>query len=200
MSSIKGAGAFADFERELHRRLMEVDREVVAEAIVAADIDAPKVVIGGVEHSRVLRSAQTYMTAAGPVKVERTLFKDRSDPRNRSVSVADLQLGILEGTWTPLAAQQAVYVVAQMTPQKGEELLERMGNMTPSKSSLDRLPKRISERWEERREEFEELVRDQGVIPSGTVTVAVSLDGVLAPFDATGVVEKRAAAAAELLQ
>jgi hypothetical protein len=31
-----------------------------------------------------------------------------------------------------------------MTPQRAEELFERVGNMTPSKSSLDRLPKALN--------------------------------------------------------
>jgi hypothetical protein len=39
-------------------------------------------------------------------------------------------------------------VVTQMTPQKAENLFARVGNMDPSKSSLDRLPKALGERWE----------------------------------------------------
>ena len=39
-----------------------------------------------------------------------------------------------------------------MTPLKAEELFERVeGGMQPSKSSLDRLPKLVSERWESER-------------------------------------------------
>ncbi len=37
-----------------------------------------------------------------------------------------------------------------------DELFTRMGNMSPSRSSLDRLPKQLSERWEEQRAAFEE--------------------------------------------
>jgi hypothetical protein len=70
-----------------------------------------------------------------------------------------------------------------MTPQKAEELFERVGGMAPSKSSLDRLPKLISERWELDREAHEAALRDALIIPEGTVSVAVSLDGVLAPID-----------------
>ena len=45
--------------------------------------------------------------------------------------------------------------------------------MSPSKSSLDRLPKLLSSRWEEHRAEFEEVLR--AAIRAAT-TVAVSLD------------------------
>ena len=53
----------------------------------------------------------------------------------------ELRAGIVEGHWTLLAARQASRVVAQMTPSEGEALLRELGNMAPSKSSLDRLPK-----------------------------------------------------------
>ena len=59
---------------------------------------------------------------------------------------------VVEGFWTPRAAEQAAWVVTQMTPQKSEDLFERVGNMTPSKSSLDRLPKATGDRWEAARE------------------------------------------------
>ena len=51
-----------------------------------------------------------------------------------------------------LAARQAAFVVAHLTPQEGEDLFRELGNMNPSKSSLDRLPKQLSERWEAERE------------------------------------------------
>ena len=56
----------------------------------------------------------------------------------------ELRAGIIEGAWTPLAAKQATWVVAHLTPKEGEELFDLLGNMTPSKSTLDRLPKALS--------------------------------------------------------
>jgi hypothetical protein len=49
------------------------------------------------------------------------------------------------------AAEQAGWVVTQMTPQKAEDLFGRVGNMDPSKSNLDRLPKALGERREAER-------------------------------------------------
>ena len=126
------------------------------------------------------------MTSFGPVGVYRTLYKDRDDPLERAVAMMELRVGIMGGFWTPEAAKQAVWVVAQMTPGLGEELFQRVGNMTPSKSSLDRLPKHISERWEEDRRALEQQLRSTLVVPQDAVSVALSLDGVLVPMkDAT---------------
>lgn len=198
MNGKTGPRAFAEFERDLHERLMEVERDVIKAEMQKFDTDADAVVIEGKVYRRVLRAAQTYLTGAGEVVAERNLFKDRGDEEGRCVSPMELQLGIVGDFWTPRAAQQALWVVTQMTPKKSAELFERVGNMTPSKSSIDRLPKLIAEKWEAERGEFEKALRDGLEIPEGAVSIAVSLDGVLAPIDGgNSPTQVRAEAAAE---
>jgi hypothetical protein len=183
--------SFADFEKELHAKVMEYEREMIAEEMARADIDAGAIVVEGATYRRVLRCEAMYFTGAGPVHVERTLYKDRTDEAGRAISPMELRLGVVEGRWTPLAAQQAAWVVAQMTPQLAEELFARIGNMTPSKSTLDRLPTALDARWEEERVHFEKALRDADVIPQHATTAAVSLDGVLAPMKDGGAAQKR---------
>jgi hypothetical protein len=81
-----GAQAFADFEQRLEERMAELRRDIIAEEMARLDVDAEAVVIDGKPHRRVLRQSQTYMTSAGEVVVERTLYKDRSDDEGRCVS------------------------------------------------------------------------------------------------------------------
>jgi hypothetical protein len=183
MQGKTGAREFYEFEKALHARLMQAEREIVGGVMTASDVDADAIEIEGRVHRRVLKSAQTYMTAAGPVTVERWLYKDRREPEAHALAALDLKLGIVEGFWTQRAAEQASWVVTQMTPQSGEELFERVGNMDPSKSSLDRLPKALGERWEAGRETYEQVLREAIVVPDEAFTVAVSIDGVLAPID-----------------
>lgn len=183
MAGKNGAREFYEFERDLHAKLMEVEREVIGDVMAASDVDADVIEIEGVPHRRVLRSAETYETAAGLVRVERWLYKDRRNPEAHAIAAMDKRLGIVEGFWTPRAAEQAAWVVTQMTPQKAEELFERVGNMEPSKSSLDRLPKAVDAVWEQNREAHEQVLRDAIVVPVGAKTIAVSIDGVLAPID-----------------
>jgi hypothetical protein len=193
-----GAREFYEFEKTLHERLMQAEREIVGEVMAASDVDADAIEIEGRVHRRVLRSAQTYMTAAGPVEVERWLYKDRRDPTAHALAALDRKLGIVEGFWTQRAAEQASWVVTQMTPQAAEALFERVGNMSPSKSSLDRLPKALGERWEANRATYEQVLREAIVVPEETCSIAVSIDGVLAPVDGGArPTDVRAQAAAE---
>jgi hypothetical protein len=64
-------------------------------------------------------------------------------------------------------------------------------NMTPSKSSLDRLPKQLSGRWEAERERFEAALRAEEMVPPEAVTMAVSLDGVMVPMKDGARTQKR---------
>ena len=74
-------------------------------------------------------------------------------------------------------------LVSHLTPRDAEEVLATLGHMQPSKSSLDRLPKALSARWEAQRETFEATVREATVeVPDVARAVVVSLDGVMAPM------------------
>ena len=159
---------FERVERELHEGFVEAEREVLGELLESLDVDVPSVEIGERRLHRVLNSTESYTTAVGPVKVARTLYRSA---RERAVAPMELRAGIVEGHWTPLAARQASCVVAQMTPSEGEALLRELGNMAPSKSSLDRLPKALSARWEVSREAFESALREAAVVPDEAVTV-----------------------------
>jgi len=183
------------FERELHAHVAEVERELIAEELARYDVDVPALEIDGVVHRRILRCEATYLTAAGPVRVERSLYSTREEGE-RAVAPLELRAGIVEGYWTPLAAHHAAWVVTHMTPQEGEDLFKTLGTMTPSKSSLDRLPKQLNERWEEEREKLEEALRKSDLVPPEATTVAVSLDGVMVPMKDGEGTQKRAEAKA----
>ncbi len=184
------------FEKQMHSLFAAAECETLSEEIARFDVNAPVVVIDGVAHRQVLRCEETYMSSAGPVRVERSLYSTRQ-AGERAVCPLELQAGIVEGRWTPLAARQAAWVVAHLTPQEGEEMFGMLGGMAPSKSSLDRLPKQLSERWEKNRVEFEQALREDEKVPPGAVTMAVSLDGVMLPMKDGQRAEKRAEAVAD---
>jgi hypothetical protein len=192
----KPSSSFEQFEEELHRLVSEVECEAAGEELERHDIDAPLVEIEGEPHRRVLRCEETYFSPAGPVRVKRSLYATRTAPGETAACPLELRAGIVEGKWTPRAAKQAVWFVANLTPQAVEELYERLGGLMPSKTSLDRLPKKVSGRWEAERERFEAALRDESEIPAEATTVGVSLDGVMVPMKDGERKKKREEAAA----
>ena len=168
---------------------MAIEREAVAAELARLDVDVPVVEIDGRPHRRVLRCEETYFSAAGPVRMERTIY--RAAGSSRTTCPLELRAGIVEGRWTPLAARKVAWVVAHLTPHEGEGLFRVMGGMTPSKSSLDRLPKKLGRRWESERERLEAALRAAESVPDEAVTVAISIDGVHVPMKYADRVAKR---------
>ncbi|MGH7372172.1 MAG: hypothetical protein ACREJK_10065, partial [Candidatus Methylomirabilales bacterium] len=189
-SSKEPCGDMECFEHELHEYVVAVEREVLAEELAGLDVDLPAVTIEGEVYRQVVRCEETYTSAAGPVRVMRSLYRHGGEGE-RTLCPLELRAGIVEGRWTPLAARQAAFVVAHLTPQEGEDLFRELGNMTPSKSSLDRLPKQLSGRWEAERERFEAALRAEETVPPEAVTMAVSLDGVMVPMKDGARTQKR---------
>ncbi|MGH8651439.1 MAG: hypothetical protein ACREYE_04275 [Gammaproteobacteria bacterium] len=184
------------FERELHEYFVAAEREVLAEELARLDVDLPAVTIGGKLCRRVVRCEETYVSAAGPVRVMRTLYRGGC-AEERTLCPLELRAGIVEGRWTPLAVRQVAFVVAHLTPQEGEDLFRELGDMRPSKSSLDRLPKQLAACWEAERARFEAMLRAQETVPLEAATVVVSLDGVMVPMKDGGRAQKRDEAKAQ---
>jgi hypothetical protein len=171
---------FDHIEQELHRLFVAAEREALGGELSRFDLDVPQVEIDGERYDQVLRCETTYNSAVGPVRVERSLYRHPSG--GHALCPLELNAGMIEGYWTPLAAKQASWAVAHLTPKESEELFDMLGNMTPSKSSLDRLPKVLSAHWEAHRGSFEATLREAESVPAEAVSIGVSLDGVMVPM------------------
>jgi hypothetical protein len=88
-------GGFGEFERGLHARVMAFEREMVADEMRAADIDVEAVKVEDTIYRRVLRAEEEYLTAAGPVRVMRSLYKDHTDESARAIVPLELRIGII---------------------------------------------------------------------------------------------------------
>ena len=158
------------FEQQLHRLFVAAEREALSHELARFDLDVPAVEVDGERYHRVLRCATTSTSAVGPVRVTRSLY--RPPQGGHTICPLELRAGIIEGAWTPLAAKHATWVVAHLTPQEGEALFGLLGNMTPSKSTLDRLPKALHGPWEAQRPHFEATLRRQEAVPDEAVQAA----------------------------
>jgi len=177
---------FEDVEKELHAVFVETEKRVLTEILAQYDIDLPFVIINEKEYWQVVRCKQSYTTASGSISILRSLYRAKNE--TKSLCPLELRAGIVEGRWSPRAAKQALLAVSQITPSEAAHFFRELGGMQPSKSSLDRLPKKLSSQWEENKENFEKNLREQTEIPSSAATVSVSLDGVLVPIQGNVVI------------
>ena len=179
----RGTPSFEQFEREVHEQVMALERELLATELAHYDVDAEQIEVAGVSYHPVWEDTERYLTAAGEVQVHRHLYRPAG--RNaKSICPLELRVGIVDGYWTPRAARQGTFVTAQLPPGEAEALFGELGAMTPSRSSLDRLPREWSGRWEAKREEWEIALRTQETVPEAAVSAAFSVDGVMVAMKA----------------
>jgi len=82
------------FERELHAMFMAAEREVLGEEIGRLDIDVPVIEVEGIVYRKVIRCEETYFSAAGPIRVERSLYSTRQDGE-RAICPLELRAGMV---------------------------------------------------------------------------------------------------------
>jgi hypothetical protein len=168
-------------ECKLRERLEAVGCEVMREVLERADTKAPRVTINGKEWGNRRESKGTYVTMFGEVVVPRSIY---SQPGGGPVAVVlDLRLGIHEGRYTPQMARVLGHATALMPDADAEGFLARLGTAMVSKSTLHRVPRAIGARYETRRAQILEELRESDEVPDAAVTVQASLDGVMVPQD-----------------
>jgi len=177
----QGTPDFEQFERELHKQVMALERELVAEELARYDVTTEQVEVEGVTYRQTLTSSETYLSAAGPVTVTRHLYRP-AGRGSKSICPLELRAGIIGGHFTPRAARHAAFVMAQLTPGESEVLFAELEGMRASRASLDRLPKTLSARWEDHRQEWETALRTQETVPAEAAVLAVSVDGGMIPM------------------
>jgi hypothetical protein len=184
------SGDLETFERELHAHIAAFERELVAEEVSRYDVEAPEVVFDGRRYCRAQAASETYTSAAGPFTITRRLYR-AADGSGETICPLELCSGMVEGAWTPRAARLMALVVAHLPAAEAETLFTELGGMTPSRSSLERLPKALSAKWEANRLRWETALREQHTLPADVKVIANSLDGVMTPMKDGKRLEKR---------
>jgi hypothetical protein len=169
------------FERELHDHVMALERELLADDLARYDVSVDAVESDGTVYRRALKSRATYLSAAGPVAVERHRYRPPGRS-TKSICPVELGAGIIGGLWTPRAARQGAFGLAHLTPRECAAWFGEFGALQPSASTLDRVAKVLNANWEADRPTWEAALRAPERGGEAAVTMAVSLDGVMTPM------------------
>jgi len=172
--------SYEKLEKEIQKMVAKVELSLYEKALEQYDLNVKTIEINGIFYRQVLRNNKTFISSAGPVTVEHSLYRGSN---GKTVSPLELQAGIIEGSWTPTAARISYYVTAELSPYSGEKLLKQIGRFTPSKSSLQRLSQDIGQTWEIKESQFSQQIFDTINIPEGSQTLSVSFDGIMLPLN-----------------
>ena len=170
-----------EFEEAVIEAAMGVAAEVIKKDVERHDLDTEGIIVGERSYRRKHRAKKVYMTSAGKIEVERTVYVERGGHGGGAVVPLEKRLGLVDGYWTQRAAEVGCRYMEAGTSKKSAELLRQHKGMKPSASHLDRLPKVFSKVWEAEREAIGATIRKAERLPEGeeVATIMVSVDGIM---------------------
>lgn len=182
----RGAGGraidYAAVEREVGEAIAEVERAAHQGILRRLDIDAPRIMVAGGSHTKVGRYEQTYYTMAGPVIVERSVYR-RDGARNaKVVDVISLRAGVVEDGWLPQTARAMAHHVQRGTAREAEACAAEMGRLPYSRCSFERVAHAVGELFVSQNVEVEDALIEAYQPPPETQSVSVGLDRVSMPM------------------
>ena len=180
-SGTLGAEGLTQVEEGIRADLDAIGREAMRQVFEAAAVDAPEVWINGVLHGRVRRFNDKVHTTFGEVPVDKTSY--RKDGKSPPVVAMEKALGLVEGSYTPKAAKIMCLLTALAVRDDVEKIVGEFGGMSMGSATLYRIPQVVMARYELRRPDLEQQVRERSPIPPEAVSVQFGLDGVMVPQD-----------------
>ena len=126
------------------------------------------VVVDGVPYKEHEPGAVTYHSLCGPLEVQRPSSRMVGVHNGRIVIPLELAAGIIEGA-TPAMAYNVTHGYAQHDMRIHGETLELAHRLPPSRTTLERIAKRIAEAAVEQSARIEPLVRRAEKVPQEAV-------------------------------
>src|SRR6266540_2555194 len=96
---------YESVEGAVQEAAAKVERACHHAALTGLDIDREAIEVEGKRHARVGRYAATYYSLAGPVVVERSLYRPEGERNGKTVDTISLRAGAVGPGWLPRTAR-----------------------------------------------------------------------------------------------
>jgi len=174
---------YAEVERNVSAATAAIEQEAHRAILQALDVDHERVTIEGKTHARVGRSESTYYTLAGPVVVDRALYREVGKRNAKVVDAVSLRAGVVEDGWLPQTAQAMAHQVQQGTSREAEEAARQVGRLPYSRSSFERVAHAVGALHVSVHAEVEQTLIEAFEVPKAARCVSASIDRVSLPME-----------------
>ena len=175
--------AYATVEREIARDVNAVECALHAAVLQALARDEPRLRIDGVLHRRALFTRTTFYSLAGPVTVERWLYRLLEDRDARVVDPVALQVGAFAGTWLSATATAMAFLVQQGPVREAAQTAHQLGVVPYSAASFHRVTQAVGADYAANQDAIEEILIERYDVPAAATGITLSLDRVAGPFE-----------------
>lgn len=168
--------AYLDVSNEICRANMEKDLQRIA------DSQPDKLRIDGALYSGHCDGSQDYPSLCGPLHVNRSTYRLVGERNGPTVVPLELEAGLVEGA-TPALGYRIALGYAQDPGRVVREQLLGSHRNPPSRSTLERLAKRIGGAARDEAPRVEPVVRRAELLPEGSNGISVGLDRTTVPME-----------------
>ena len=172
---------YARIEREVGAAAATVERAAHQGLLSGLDIDATKVLIGGLLHTRVGRYDGAYHTMAGTVSVPRSLYRRDGQRNGKVVDTISLRTGVVADGWLPQTARAMAHHVQGGTARDAEATAAESGRLVYSRCSFDRVTHAVGELYGDHNVDIDDALITAYEPPEETRSLSVGLDRVSLP-------------------
>lgn len=174
---------YREVERQLAAGAAAIERASHQVILQSLDIDQPRVQITGKAYSRVGRYGAEYYTMAGPVVVERTLYREVGLRNAKTVNAVSLRCGAVGEVWLPGVAQAMAHQLQQGTSREAEQTSQQLGRLPYARSSFESVGHEVGQQYLAQRLEIEESLIEAYAVPAEAASLSVALDRVSVPME-----------------
>lgn len=178
----KCSGAFAEREKAAMALANElVRRWTKAELQQMAVRYGDEVRVDGQRYRRHAPGTIRYHTLCGSIEIRRDTYRLVGVHNGPTVVPLELDAGILENA-TPALALSVVQAFAMMTLRDYEEQMRTAHRVVPSRSTLERVSKRIGKDLHEQLPVIEPVLRAEEALPKQAASISVGIDRTTIPM------------------
>lgn len=163
-----------------------VERSTHETILRSLEVDRPHVTIRGKRYRRVGHGLGTYYTKAGEVKIRRALYRKSGERRGKAVDAISLRVGAVGDGWLPRTAEAMAFLLQQGTSREAEAAAKMSGRLCYSRTSFERIPHDVAERYLIHQADIEDLTIQAFEIPEHAFSISVSIDRVSLPMEEAG--------------
>jgi len=174
---------YGEVEGQVASSVAAIERAAHEVLLAALDVDAERVLIGGVEHVRVGRYPATYYTMAGAVVVERSLYRAAGMRNGLTVDAVSLRAGVVAEGWLPNTARAMAHLLQQGTSREAEQTAGQMSRLPYSRSSFERVGHEVGALYVGDNLRVEQALIEAYQVPQQATGLSVSLDRVSVPME-----------------
>lgn len=182
---------YAAIERQGAAGAAAIERAGHQAVLPGLDIDQPRVVIEGKAYCRVGRYEADYYTMAGPVRITRTLYRERGQRNAKTVNAVSLRCGAVGEGWLPATAQAMAHQLQQGTSREAESTAQILGRLPYARSSFASIGQEVGRQYTAVRTDLEESLVEEYTVPADAASVSVALDRVSMPMEEAETAEER---------